>query len=591
MQSPGLARVLAMALVAASLSTGRAAADDWSLGGATGAHDPTILREGNLWWVATTGAGAPIKYSSDGRSWNQGVRRFASELPWWRTYAPGMGSNDVWAPDIRAFNGRVWMYYSLSSFGTNNSAIGLTSASSMIAGDWRDDGLVIASRSGAQSYNAIDPHLAIDAAGAPWLSFGSFFSGIHLTRLDPATMKPTGTLTRIAARSGGIEAPNIVYANGSYYLFVSFDRCCQGVNSTYKIAYGRATSITGPYLDRNGVDLRNGGGSILEATSGRYVGPGGQSVVQVGSAWVLIRHYYDANANGTPRMRIGDLYWDASGWPTLTRPSVTDTTPPSTPGAPVAAGVTSSSLTLTWPASTDNVGVTGYLVFLRGSGGDTQVATSSTASATLSGLAASTSYTYFVRARDAAGNVSAGSPTVTATTSAGVTTYALTVTKAGTGGGTVSASPSGVSCGATCSASYPSGTTVTLAATPADGSSFSGWSGACVGTGACTTTMTGARAVTATFTASSGTTPCPNPVTFTGQSGNFNTTGAVCLRTAATVNGWGCSNFDGRTVAVNGGTPTGACGAGPFPLPKHGDGYTYFSITAGTYPWASLYAW
>jgi len=490
-----LTRVLATAAVAALLVTGRASADDWPLSGALGAHDPTILKEGNTWWVATTGAGAPIKYSSDGRSWIQGVRRFPSELPWWRTYAPNMGSNDVWAPDIRAFNGRVWMYYSLSSFGTNNSAIGLTSASSMAAGDWRDDGLVISSRSGAQSYNAIDPHLAIDAAGAPWLSFGSFFSGIHVTRLDPATMKPTGTLTRIAARSGGIEAPNIVYANGYYYLFVSFDRCCQGLNSTYKIAYGRATSITGPYLDRNGVDMRNGGGTILEATSGRYVGPGHQAVVQVGSAWVLIRHYYDANANGAPKMRIGDLYWDASGWPTLTRPSGTGTT------------------------------------------------------------------------------------------------YSLTVTKAGTGAGTVASSPSGIACGATCSASYPSGTTVTLTATAAAGSSFSGWSGACVGTGACTTTMTGARAVTATFTGSSGTTPCANPVTFANQSGNFNTTGAVCLRTAATVHGWGCSNFEGRTVAVNGGTPTASCGAGPFPLTKHGDGYTYFSITAGTYPWASLYAW
>ena len=235
-----------------------------------------------------------------------------------------MGSNHVWAPDVRAYNGRVWMYYSVSEFGKNNSAIGLTSASSVAAGDWRDDGVVISSRSGSQSYNAIDPQLAIDASGAPWLVFGSWFSGIHVTRLAPSTMKPTGSLTRIAARSGGIEAPNIVYANGYYYLFVSFDRCCQGVNSTYRIAYGRATSITGPYLDRSGVDMRSGGGTILEATSGRYIGPGGQSVVQVGSAWVIIRHYYDGWANGTPKMRIGDLYWDASGWPTLTRPANVD---------------------------------------------------------------------------------------------------------------------------------------------------------------------------------------------------------------------------------------------------------------------------
>jgi hypothetical protein len=80
-------------------------------------------------------------------------------------------------------------------------------------------------------------------------------------------------------------------------------------------------------------------------------------------------------------------------------------------------------------------------------------------------------------------------------------------------------------------------------------------------------------------------------VTFTNQSGNFNTGGAICLRTSATVRGWGCSNFQGRTVSVNGGAATSSCGAGPFPLPKASDGYTYFSVSAGTYTWASLYAW
>jgi len=98
-----------------------------------------------------------------------------------------MGQNDVWAPDMHAYNGRVWMYYSVSEFGYN-SAIGLVSAPSVASGKWRDDGLVISS-SGAQSYNAIDPDLFFDASGAPWLVFGSWFSGIYVTRLDPNSMK------------------------------------------------------------------------------------------------------------------------------------------------------------------------------------------------------------------------------------------------------------------------------------------------------------------------------------------------------------------------------------------------------------------
>jgi arabinogalactan endo-1,4-beta-galactosidase len=91
---------------------------------------------------------------------------------------------------------------------------------------------------------------------------------------------------------------------------------------------------------------------------------------------------------------------------------------------------------------------------------------------------------------------------------------------------------------------------------------------------------------------SGGSTPCSNPITVSGgQSGNLNTTGAVCLRTAATVQGWGCSNFDGRTVKVNGGTPSTSCGGGPLPLAKMADGYTYFAVSAGAYAWASLYYW
>jgi hypothetical protein len=105
--------------------------------------------------------------------------------------------------------------------------------------------------------------------------------------------------------------------------------------------------------------------------------------------------------------------------------------------------------------------------------------------------------------------------------------------------------------------------------------------------------MTAARTVNAAFNGSggTGTTPCANPVSFTWSSGNFNTTGAVCYRTNQTVNGWVCSNFTGRTVAVNGGTATGTCGAGPFPLAKSSDGYTYFSVSAGSLPWASLNVW
>ncbi len=167
-------------------------------------------------------------------------------------------------------------------------------------------------------------------------------------------------------------------------------------------------------------------------------------------------------------------------------------------------------------------------------------------------------------------------------------TFALSVTRAGTGTGTVTSNPSGINCGSTCSANYASGTSVTLTAAAASGSTFAGWSGACTGTGTCTTSMTASRSVTATFNTSGGTGgTCSNPVTFTNNTGNFNTTGAACYRTSQNVAGWGCSNFDGRTVTVGGVART----CGQLPLTRSSDGYYYFAITAGTYSWASLYVW
>jgi hypothetical protein len=166
----------------------------------------------------------------------------------------------------------------------------------------------------------------------------------------------------------------------------------------------------------------------------------------------------------------------------------------------------------------------------------------------------------------------------------GGTTFGLSVTRSGSGTGTVTSNPSGINCGSTCSANYNSGTTVTLSAAPASGSTFAGWSGACTGTGTCTVSMTAGRSVTATFNTSGGGGGTCTTVSG-GQSGNFNTTAAVCYTVNSTINGWGCSNTAGRTVTVN----NTAVSCGQMPLPGSAP-YT-FRFTAGSYPWASFYWW
>lgn len=283
----------------------------WELSGNLGTHDPTIILENGVWYEMQTGPGIYGKFSNDGYYWEPLPSVFPNGLSWWNNYVPNQEGIDVWAPDLKRYNGRVWLYYAVSTFGSQRSVIGLASASSVGAGNWRDEGPVISSTA-ADDYNAIDPDLVIDAAGDPWLVFGSWNSGIKLTRLDPSTMKPTGQLFSVANRSGGIEAPTIVYRDGYYYLFMSVGRCCEGVDSTYRIVYGRSTSITGPYRDRSGSNLLYGGGSVLDDGNERWVGPGGQDIYETS---IIARHAYDATDNGNSKLLINDLNWTSDGWP------------------------------------------------------------------------------------------------------------------------------------------------------------------------------------------------------------------------------------------------------------------------------------
>lgn len=284
----------------------------WNLSGNLGTHDPAIIQENGVWWQFQTGVGIYGKRSSDGQNWEPLPSIFPQALSWWSNYVPDHADNDVWAPDIFAFNGRMWMYYSISTFGSRVSAIGLASASSIAAGNWRDEGLVIATNN-SHNYNAIDPDLITTPAGDPWMVFGSWNNGIMLTAIDPATMKPTGQLHNIARRSGGIEGPTLVHRNGYYYLFVSVGRCCAGTDSTYQIMAGRSTSITGPYLDRNGNSMRDGGGTVIKSSAGNWIGPGGQDIYN----GVIAYHAYDANRNGGAFLRMETLGWDSDGWPFL----------------------------------------------------------------------------------------------------------------------------------------------------------------------------------------------------------------------------------------------------------------------------------
>lgn len=278
--------------------------------GATWAHDPTVVkRPDGSYLVATTGRGIPLKTSRDRTAWTDAGAAFPNGTPWTATHTTG----DLWAPDLSYRDGRYWLYYSASTFGSQNSGIYLATSPSGDAGTWTNRGLVVSTTS-SSGYNAIDPDVVTDAQGRLWLSLGSFWSGIKLIALDPSTGLRSGSaIHSLATRSGGIEAPDILHRDGYYYLFVSFDACCRGAQSTYRVAVGRSTSITGPYVDRAGVAMTSGGGTQVLAGHGSVHGPGHSATLRDGDGDVLFYHWYtDA---GDSRLGINLLGWDAAGWP------------------------------------------------------------------------------------------------------------------------------------------------------------------------------------------------------------------------------------------------------------------------------------
>lgn len=290
-------------------------------------HDPTVIKEGDTFYLFSTRAGISVRCSQDLVRWRLCGDVFA-HLPQWAVEdVPGV--RGLWAPDVSYFNGKFHLYYSVSTFGKNRSSIGLVTNRTLDPASerfrWEDQGKVIGSQP-TDDWNAIDPHIVLDEQGQPWLSFGSFWGGIKLRKIDPLTGKLSAqdeTLYALASRPrskelpGAVEAPVIVRKNGYYYLFVSFDLCCRGKESTYHIRVGRARRVTGPYADRGGRLMTEGGGTLVLEGAGRWRGPGHCAVLQDAGGERLVYHAYDADWRGTPTLRIQPLQWDAEGWPSV----------------------------------------------------------------------------------------------------------------------------------------------------------------------------------------------------------------------------------------------------------------------------------
>ncbi len=293
-------------------------------------HDPTAIEVNGIYVAFATGfeggldqGALRIKTSPDGIAWtDRGA--LGKGLPAWVESALKVKPPNLWAPSISRRGDIFYLYYSASIFGVNTSAIGLATNLRFDPlhpeAGWIDRGLVL--QTGIKdNFNAIDPFRIDTPDGRAWLSFGSYWDGIKLRELDPlsGTLKPgTDTLYSLASRHGAaIEASSIIGHDGRYYLFVSYDRCCSGVLSSYHIMVGRADAVTGPYLDRDGEPMLAGYATVVERGAGRFIDPGGQEAFNTPEGDRLVYHYYDGADQGRSKLELAPLRWSADGWPIL----------------------------------------------------------------------------------------------------------------------------------------------------------------------------------------------------------------------------------------------------------------------------------
>jgi arabinan endo-1,5-alpha-L-arabinosidase len=305
-------------------------------------HDPALIVSKGVWYVFSTGlvhreqgGTVQIRRSLDrGRTW-ESVGTVWDAIPAWidQHYAGGTLPDNLWAPEVVEHDGTFYLYYSASTFGKNDSITALATNTTLDPDDpdyrWVDRGPVVTSPQQALggdadlAFNAIDAGIIEDKSGRPWMAIGSFWNGIFLVPLSWPSGKPVAgwqdRTVHLAERPGvefdPVEAPYVVRHGKYYYLFTSWDFCCRGADSTYKIAVGRSTSLQGPYVDQDGRRLLDGGGTVLLETRGDHVGAGGQSVFKD----TLAYHYYDGGnvaAPYLPTLGLEKIRW-VDGWPQL----------------------------------------------------------------------------------------------------------------------------------------------------------------------------------------------------------------------------------------------------------------------------------
>ncbi|HEX6427363.1 MAG TPA: arabinan endo-1,5-alpha-L-arabinosidase [Niastella sp.] len=299
------------------------------------AHDPVMIKQDSVYYMFCTGMGISMWSSMNKVDWKKEKPVFAQPPDWAVKTIPAYRGH-TWAPDISYHNGLYYLYYSVSAFGKNTSCIGVATNKTLHPSSpdyhWEDHGKLVQSVPNRDDWNAIDPNLFIDENNTSWLTFGSFWNGLKLVKLnkDLVSVAQPEEWYNVASRrkdpaqpdsvggNAAIEAPFLFKKGKYYYLFVSIDFCCRGLKSNYKVMVGRSEKVTGPYVDKNNVSMMQGGCSLVIAGDiTNWSAVGHNSVYTFDGKDYIIYHGYDAKDNGKSKLIIKELGWDAFGWPVV----------------------------------------------------------------------------------------------------------------------------------------------------------------------------------------------------------------------------------------------------------------------------------
>ena len=275
----------------------------FALNGDIGIHDPsTVVQDHGKYYVYGTGGGSLV--SDDGWTWRAGVR-------------PALTGA---APDVIHIGDRYYMYVAVGLGGETKAGVAMSWSKTLDPNspDYKwVKGSMVASSNGVEDSNAIDPGVFLDpTTGRLWLVYGSYVGYIRLVELNPKTGEDLNPKEKPIDLAINCEASDMMYHDGWYYLLATHGSCCRGADSGYNIRVGRSRKVAGPYLDAEGVDMNQGGGTQLIGSQGRLIGPGHFGLINLGDGVEKFSMHWEADLDkgGSSVLDIRPLLW-RNGWP------------------------------------------------------------------------------------------------------------------------------------------------------------------------------------------------------------------------------------------------------------------------------------